>query len=131
MQGQYETQQPKTGSDDERAQLDHLRRSSLLASDVRLYAFSEGLMLSDYTIFGIVEPEKLIRMDCPVMQRLKVIETQARTDCKKSTEYEFQILYGQHSLEAKRIQRLHWQECGICLIITVEGVSNGESARPV
>jgi hypothetical protein len=78
-------------------------------------------MFSDYTIFGI---ERVIPMDCSVMMRLKAIEEQARKLCSEQSEYELQIVYGQHSLEAKRIQELHWQECGICQNSTVE-IANG------
>jgi hypothetical protein len=82
-------------------------------------------MFSDYTIFGI---ERVTSMDCSVMTRLKAIEEQARKLCSEQSEYELQIVYGQHSLEARRVHELHFMECGLCQN-AVEGENGNDSTR--
>jgi len=51
---------------------------------------------------------------CEIMQRLHEIEEQARKDCAGETVYELQAVFGQHCLEAQRMQKTHWDRCEIC-----------------
>jgi hypothetical protein len=53
-------------------------------------------------------------MQCDVMKKLHELESQARADCNTQTEYVLQAVYGQHCLEAQRMQKVHWDGCEVC-----------------
>lgn len=53
-------------------------------------------------------------MNCEIMKKLYELENQARADCRAQTECELQAIYGQHCLEAQRMQKVHWDRCEVC-----------------
>ena len=57
---------------------------------------------------------------CEIMQKLQNIEESARHNCHKQSEYELQAVYGQHALEAQRMQKIHWDRCQVCQDETVK-----------
>jgi hypothetical protein len=60
-------------------------------------------------------------MACETMQELKDAESNARGLCRASKDDDhLQMLYGEWALEAKRMQRIHWDSCYDCQNNVVE-----------
>jgi hypothetical protein len=49
-----------------------------------------------------------------VMDRLKEMESSARIDGKRETEFDLTVVYVQNALTAQRMQTVHWDHCADC-----------------
>lgn len=51
---------------------------------------------------------------CETMRELEREEAEARIKVNAATDSALRLLYGQHSLTARRLQTVHWEGCDEC-----------------